>query len=273
MTVARFPSAIAHCKANNLRLLLGSQALFFIAFALAIFAVAPCGQCQTGVTSVTASNLLPLEDGERQLEEGRSALDERTLTAARKVFEECIHRDGKHPACYYGLARSDSYLVKAKESQNDKKAAERWLDSAIEKARSCIVLNDRSTDAHALLADFYGSKIGFGGMFAGMRYGPKANDETQRPFLLDPKNPRAYAVVGRKYLYSPKMFGGDLDKAIDSFRRSTMIDPHGDEAFVWLAIAYRKKGDEIHSQAAVAEALRLNSRSVFAKRVQAGAAN
>jgi Flp pilus assembly protein TadD len=69
------------------------------------------------------------------------------------------------------------------------------------------------------------------------------------------------------------MFGGDLDKAIDSFRKATMIDPHDDEAFVWLAIAYRKKGDEIHSRAAVAEALRLNRRSVFAKRVQAGAAN
>jgi tetratricopeptide (TPR) repeat protein len=271
MTVARSPSAIAHCKAKHLRLLLGSQALFFIAFGLAIFAVAPSGQCQTGVTSVSASDLVV--DGERQLEEGKSSLDERTLTAARKVFEECVRRDGKNPACYYGLARTDSYLAKVKESQNDKKSAERWLDSAIENARSCIALNDRSADAHALLADLYGRKIGFGGMLAGMRYGPKANDETKRAFLLDATNPRACAVVGRKYLYSPKMFGGGIDKAIDSFRKSTMIDPHDDEAFVWLAIAYRKKGDEIHSRAAVAEALRLNSRSVFAKRVQAGAAN
>jgi hypothetical protein len=34
-----------------------------------------------------------------------------------------------------------------------------------------------------------------------------------------------------------------------------------------------KKSDEIHAQAAVVEALRLNNRSVFAKRIQAGPAN
>jgi tetratricopeptide (TPR) repeat protein len=160
-----------------------------------------------------------------------------------------------------------------KESQKDKKGAEPWLDSAIKNARSSIALDGHSANGHAFLADLYGNKIGYGGMFAGMRYGPKANDETRQALQLDANNPRAYAVVGRKYLYSPKMFGGDLDKAIDAFRKSTTLDPHGDEAFVWLAIAYRKKGDETRARAAVAEALRLDSRSVFAKRIQAGARN
>ena len=271
MTVTRAPITIAYLNAKDLRPLFGSRALFFIAFGLAIFAVAPCGQCQTGMTTANTSGLM--QDGVRQLEEGRSSLEEQTLMAARKDFEECIHRDSEIPFCYYDLARTDSYLVKVKESKNDRKSAQRWLDSAIENARHAVALNDHSSDAHALLSDLYGSKIGFGGMFAGMRYGPKANDEAQRAFQLDANNPRAYIVVGRKYLYSPKMFCGDLDKAIDSFQKSTTIDPHGDEAFVWLAVAYRKKGDEIHAQAAVAEALRLNSRSVFAKRIESGAVN
>ena len=271
MRMTTAPIAMANLKARDLRLLFGSRALFFIAFGLAIFAVAPRGQCQTAMTPVSTSELV--RDGERLLEEGRSSFDETTLTAARKVFKECIQRDNKDPLCYYQLARTDSYLVKVKEFQNDRKAAQRWLDSAIENARRSVALNDRSSDANVLLSDLYGSKIGFGGMFAGMRYGPIANDEAQRGFQLDANNPRAYVVAGRKYLYSPKMFGGDLDKAIDSFRKSTTIDPHGDEAFVWLAIAYRKKGDEMHAQAAVAEALRLNNRSAFAKRIQAGAAN
>jgi len=271
MIVTASPITITHDKAKHLRLSFGSRALFFIAFGLAVFAVAPCGQCQTGMTNPSTPGLM--QDGERQLEDGRSSLNEQTLTAARKVFEECIQRDNKDALCYYHLARTDSYLVKVKESQNDRKAAQRWLDSAIENSRRSVALDDRSSDAHALLSDLYGSKIGFGRMFAGMRYGPKANDEAQRAFQLDANNPRAYVVVGRKYLYSPKMFGGDLDKAIESFQKAATIDPHGDEAFVWLAIAYRKKGDEIHAQAAVAEALRLNSRSVFARRIQGGAAN
>ena len=105
-----------------------------------------------------------------------------------------------------------------------------------------------------------------------MKYGPKANDETRRAFQLDANNPRAFAVIGRKYLYSPRIFGGDLDKAIESFRKATELEPHGDEAFVWLAIAYRKKGDNARAQAAVKEALQLNGRSAFARRSDSGAA-
>ena len=61
------------------------------------------------------------------------------------------------------------------------------------------------------------------------------------------------------------MFGGDVDKAIASFRKATQLDPKSDEAYVWLAIALRKKGDAAGEQEALREALRLNPRSAFAK--------
>jgi Flp pilus assembly protein TadD len=68
------------------------------------------------------------------------------------------------------------------------------------------------------------------------------------------------------------MFGGDIEKAIESFRKATTIDPHFDEVFVWLAIAYRKKGDTLLAEKALSEALRLNNLSAFALRVKSGAA-
>jgi Flp pilus assembly protein TadD len=77
-------------------------------------------------------------------------------------------------------------------------------------------------------------------------------------------------VVGRKYLFAPKIFGGDLGKAIESFRKATTLDPRYDEAFVWLAIAYRKSGNAQQSQVALSQALRLNGQSVFAKRIESG---
>jgi hypothetical protein len=48
-------------------------------------------------------------------------------------------------------------------------------------------------------------------------------------------------ALGRQYLNAP--FGGDVDKAIENFRKSTELDPNSDETFVWLAMALRKKGD------------------------------
>jgi len=55
---------------------------------------------------------------------------------------------------------------------------------------------------------------------------------------------------------------------VESFQKATTLDPHYDEAFVWLAIAYRKAGDSARAQSALSQALRLNSRSAFAKRTQ-----
>ena len=224
------------------------------------------------VRAFVAQNVAPtklVQDGERQLEDGRSTLNKETLLAAKSTFETCIHQDDKNALCYYDLAHTEYYLARERDLAKDKKGMEHWMDSAIADLQHSIALNDRSADAHALLADLYGQKIS--GMMSGMKYGPKANAETERAFQLDPDNAQAFAVIGRKYFFAPSMFGGDLNKAIESFKKATTLDPHYDEAFVWLAIAYRKKGDLQNAQAAVAQALRLNNRSVFAQRIQAGA--
>lgn len=220
--------------------------------------------CQTP----TDANSL-VQDGQRRLDDGRSTLEIATLSTARGLFEDCVRRDPKNSVCFYGLARTAFFLARAEESQKDKESAKRWRNSAITDVQRAIELNDRMADAHALLADQYGAKIT--GMLSGIEFAPKANAEIQRAFQLDPSNAQAFAVVGRKYLYAPKAFGGDLDKAIDSFRKAIAHDPRNDEDFVWLAIAYRKKGDSESAKASISQALQLNSRSVFALRVNSGA--
>jgi tetratricopeptide (TPR) repeat protein len=237
-----------------------------VLFALAAFVLVLVAGGQNA-SAVAPSKLI--QNGERQLEDGRSTLDQKTLLAARDVFATCVHQDDKNSLCYYDLARTEAYLARERQFAKDKKATERWIDSAIADVQHAITLNDRSADAHALLGDLYGTKIS--GMMSGMKYGPKANAETERAFQLDPNNAQAFAVIGRKYYFAPSMFGGDLNKAIESFKKATTLDPHYDEAFVWLAIAYRKKGDSQDAQTALTQALRLNSRSVFAQRIQAGA--
>jgi tetratricopeptide (TPR) repeat protein len=244
-----------------------SSTLHLVCIVLMLMFAAMLAAAQSPAGNSTDASAL--HAAEQQLEAGRSTRDEATLLAARNTFEQCLHLNA-NAHCAYSLASAEFYLAQAKESHNDKKGAEHWLDSASDDAKHAIALDDRSSDAHALLADIYGKKIGFGGMFAGMHYGPKANAETQRALELDPNNPRAYAVLGRKYLYAPKMFGGDLPKAIESFQKATSLDPHYDEAFVWLAIAYRKAGQEQQARTAVAEALRLNPQSAFAQEIQAG---
>ena len=208
------------------------------------------------------------KDGERQLEEGRILLDVNTLKGARNSFTQCTTQDPKNSACFYNLARTEFYLVRVEEIAKHTDDAHKILDKAVSDAQKAIALNDRFADAHALLADLYGAKIT--GMMSGMKFGPKAGAESKRALELDPNNAFAYAVLGRKYFYSPSAFGGDINKAIDSFKHAAALDPHSDEDLVWLAKAYHKKGDAPQEKEAIAQALRLNPRSVFAQRVQSG---
>jgi tetratricopeptide (TPR) repeat protein len=233
-------------------------------FSLAVlFVGVACG----GVLAASDSSASQ-KDGERTLEEGRTLLDAHILNAARNFFAQCTQQDPKSATCFFDLARTEFYLVKAEDIAKHTEASRKMLDNAVGDAQKAVALNDRSADAHALLADLYGAKIT--GMMSGMRYGPKAGAETQRALQLDPNDALVYAVQGRKYYYTPSAFGGDIDKAIESFKRAVALDPHSDEDFAWLAKAYRKKGDAAHEKEAIAQALSLNSRSVFAQRVQTG---
>lgn len=205
---------------------------------------------------------------EAQLEDGRANLDAGTLMTALRVFEDCARKDAANARCYFDMGRTDSYLADIRERQMDKRAAQQTIDSAIDNIQRSIDLNAGFADAHALLAELYGRKIGYGGVFTAIRMGPKAQAETERAMELDPKDPRIYIVIGRRQLYSPRMFGGDVEKAIESFRKATTVDPHCDEGFVWLAIANTKKGDSRAARAAVEEALRLNGRNVIALEIR-----
>lgn len=198
------------------------------------------------------------------LEQGRTSLDDTKLATARAFFTNLTEQDASNFADWYALARVQSYQAEAFSEHNNKRDAERALDDAITSAQRAIAINDKSAAAHSLLADLYGRKISFGGFMAGAKFGPKSDSENKKALSLDPNNPRVHASLGRQYLHAPKMFGGDVDKAIAQFKQATELDPKADENFVWLSVAYREKGDTASAEKALQEAMRLSPQSQFA---------
>jgi tetratricopeptide (TPR) repeat protein len=200
------------------------------------------------------------------LESARRKRDPVQLESLKSQLEQRISQNPKDALSQYKLALVENYLVDVAESRKDKRAAIAALDKAIEADQRAIQLDEKSADAHSLLADLYGRKIGLGGgMFAGPRFGPKVGEENKRAMALDDKNPHVWASTGRQYLMAPEAFGGDTAKAIESFKKSLALDPNQDETWVWLAKAYEKQSDKANARDAVQHALQLNPQSPSAQ--------
>jgi tetratricopeptide (TPR) repeat protein len=200
------------------------------------------------------------------LESARRKRDPVQLESLKTQLEQRLSQNPNDAPGQYELSTVQSYLADVAEMRKDKKAAVSAVDKAIESVQHAIQLNEKSPDAHSLLADLYGRKISLGGgMFAGPRFGPKAGEENKRAMALDDKNPRVWASTGRQYLMAPKAFGGDTTKAIDSFKKSLALDPNQDETWVWLARAYEKQSDKAGARDAIHHALQLNPQSMWAQ--------
>ena len=204
--------------------------------------------------------------------DAESAVDDRQRSQAQEIhlkktqLEQRLNQNANDAQTPYQLALVQAYLADVYEARKDKKSAGTAVDKAIEAAQRSLELNEKSADAHSLLADLYGRKISLGSaMFAGPKYGPKIDQENQRAMALDDKNPRVWASSGRKFLMAPKMFGGDVPKAIESFQKSLSLDSRQDETWVWLAKAYQKQGDKPKAHDAIQHALQLNPDNQFAK--------
>jgi len=180
--------------------------------------------------------------------------------------EQTIAQNPNDVGSYLNLARVQEYFADLYDMRKDKKAAGVAVDKAIDAAQRSIHLQDNSADAHSLLADLYGRKISLGNaMFAGPKFGPKVKEENAKAVALDDKNARVWASLGRQYLMTPKTFGGDVAKAIESFKKSVALDPQQDETYVWLAKAYHRQGDKAKARDALQHALALNPDSSWVK--------
>jgi hypothetical protein len=118
------------------------------ALRLAIFLTWALLSCFT-TRAQTADPLAPA------MESARRKRDAVQLEALKSQLDRRIHQDPNDSQARYQLALVEGYLVDVAERRKDKKAATASLDEAIQAAQLSIKLNDKSADAHSLLADFY----------------------------------------------------------------------------------------------------------------------
>lgn len=129
----------------------------------------------------------------------------------------------------------------------------------------------------AIIASSYGSLAG-GGMAAGIRYGPRANEAEGLARSLGPQNPRVLLVTGISAYYKPAAFGGGKERArtsvtqaIAAFAREQVDAPlpswgHA-EAYAWLGRFEAAEGNRDAARRAYERALALAPQYTWVSRV------
>ena len=222
----------------------------------------------TGQNSMAQSPNLTFKQALRLLQEGSLTLDEGPLLKARDVFEPCANTVTGRFDCCYQFARTYLFLARAQEYQGHRDQAKKVVDTGIQVAQKAVLMEDQSADAHALLARLYETKLSYGDMFTGMASGPKAYGENKKALGLDPENAQVQLSAGIQFVMAPPIGGGDVKKGILTLEKALELDPKMDEAYYWLAKAYRKQNDRVNFKRALDSALEMKPGNVMAKKEQ-----
>ena len=204
------------------------------------------------------------------LQEGVNAGSLDTMFAAREMFERVLADTGLSAWGHYYIALADHSIVNYLLGRtNEKEQASRHLKSAVEHLREAIRLDPRSAEAHALISSAYGRQIALNPVkwiFLGRRVG-KALEKARE---IAPDNPRVVLCAALSDYNTPQVLGGSKERGMQGFLRATELfalglpaDPFQPEwghsqAWAWLGIAHRDRGERELARAAYERALEIN---------------
>jgi tetratricopeptide (TPR) repeat protein len=157
---------------------------------------------------------------------------------------------------------------------DEKKQKRRLLKEAQRRIEERLEYEPDDAESHALRGSVIGEQIG--GFFRGMFLGPKATKSLEKAFELDPDNPRVALQRAISYYFTPKTFGGGLDKAEQELRRArelfeseTAAHPWPSwgrvDTLAWLGQVLEKAGRVDEARAAYEEALVLEPEHAWLK--------
>ncbi|KAA3602900.1 MAG: hypothetical protein DWQ06_06145 [Calditrichaeota bacterium] len=110
-------------------------------------------------------------------------------------------------------------VVRGEDTDENKDKAGEYFKKAQEHLEKSIEFKEDFAESRLLLSSVYGNRIGLNA-FLGMFLGSKASSEINQALELDSDNPRVHLEFARNQFFTPKMFGGSLERALEAFSTS-----------------------------------------------------
>jgi len=152
--------------------------------------------------------------------------------------------------------------------ENEREVAKAFTSAQGAVERS-IKLNDDFSDSHRLLGEVLMRLIDFKGTLFAATNGPKAKKEIEKALKLNPENVEAHIALGLWFLFTPGLWGGNIDEAIRSLKRAEELAFDEHQRFLasmWLGKALLGKGKKEEAKGYFLKALEIYPKSGWAKK-------
>ena len=218
------------------------------------------------------------DSASREIEAATVAGDLDRLTSTAAMIDRVLTVTPNDPLLRYyralALYRS-AWIYTGRKRTDDAKRALDAADDLLDRAIS----TSPTADALALRSAVLGQLIGLSGNpLSGMRLGPKAGGLMDRAKDTEPTNPRVWLLSGMSAMFTPKAFGGGMDKAEQELRKSlalfetdrpaTPVPSWGHaDAYIWLGQVLQKNGKVDDARAAYQKALEIQPGNQWVQRV------
>lgn len=164
----------------------------------------------------------------------------------------------------YRLAVAKSMEAEVAMEKGDKRASAAAAEAGIAAARKAVGAEANNAEYHRILGTLCGQVIP-ANVLAGFKYGRCALDEVAKALELNPKAAENWMSRGVGNYYLPPSFGGGLDKSLADLDKAIQLNPKLADAYLWKGIVLRKAAKNAEARKALAKALELNPKRVWAK--------
>ena len=187
------------------------------------------------------------------------------LNASKTMWEKAVKsaenqkgaKSFEKAAALYGLLNNTM-------ATQDEETFDEYKDATIELLEELIESNEEWGEPRAVLSSVYGLVMAYSPM-KGMYLGMKSSSLIEEAVELQPESPLVQKLFASSKLYTPEMFGGDPEQAVESFKKSLSLYENGDTANNWLyldtmmglSLAYRKTEQQDKAIATLEKAIDL----------------
>lgn len=208
------------------------------------------------------------------LEEGYLSWNEAKMQESLAQFERLLFLEKEKYLVHYYLGLNSYRLAVFYNKDEDK--SDKMTDMAINHLEESQKLNNTFAESYALLSSCYGLKIGMS-PWKGMILGIKSGNLLDKAVSLEPDNPRVWLMKGISTNYTPKIFGGSKEKALEELKKAEScyenekrINPilpgwGYDETFAWMGIILKELGKLEQAKIILEKGLKINPENGWIK--------